>query len=359
MTVTDLTTTGAAGPGPTRLTHDQLGRLWSAMCTAQALETRIVNGIRRGEFATVIWPSRGQEAISAAIGLAMRAADRLVTTYRGLHDHVAKGVPIAEIAGEILGTSAGACGGKGGTMHIADPAHGVMMTTGIVGSGVPVACGLALAARRSGSDRVTVVSFGDGATNTGSFHEGVNLAATWNLPVVFVCQNNLYAEMTPVEQTMAIGRVADRAAGLGLPGVRVDGNDPVAVHAALGDAIEKARGGGGPTLLEAVTFRFEGHYAGDSGGYIPAEQMAAARTRDPLLTFPVFLLANGFEQDELDAIAARARAAVEEGVRAAAAAPVPAAEVVNRDVYGSTQGPVVLGDDAATQRHDTAGADRD
>lgn len=327
-----MTTTEAAAAA-TELSAQQLATLYRTMCTAEALDTRIVNGIKRGEFATVIWPSRGQEAIPAAMGLALRADDRLVTTYRGLHDHVAKGVPIAEIVGEVLGTSAGASRGKGGTMHISDPEHGVMMTTGIVGSGVPVGVGLALAAKKQGSDRVTVVTFGDGATNTGSFHEGVNLAATWHLPIVFICQNNLYAEMTPVEETMAVAHVADRAKGVGMAGVTVDGNDPVATYQVIQAAVDRARRGGGPTLVEAVTFRFEGHYAGDSSHYIPAEQMEERREHDPMVTFPQRLLQFGFSQAELDEIRADARSLVEAGIKEAAAAPPPSVEEIRTDVY--------------------------
>ncbi|MEW2622462.1 thiamine pyrophosphate-dependent dehydrogenase E1 component subunit alpha [Streptomyces sp. NPDC048106] len=325
MTVTE---TGAA-----ELTKRRLTTLYETMCTAAALDTRLLNGIKRGEFATVIWPSRGQEAIPAALGLALRTDDRLITTYRGLHDHVAKGVPLTEIIGEVLGTSVGASKGKGGTMHISAPAHGVMMTTGIVGSGVPVAVGLALAAKKQGSDRVTVVTFGDGATNTGSFHEGVNLAATWQLPVVFLCQNNLYAEMTPVEETMAVPHVADRAKGVGMPGVTVDGNDPVATYRAIAEAVDRARAGGGPTLVEAVTFRFEGHYAGDASKYIPKEQMARMRAHDPMVTFPRTLLEHGFDQAELDEIKAAAERAVDEAVRTVVAAPPPDRDEIQLDVY--------------------------
>ncbi|MBP1079456.1 pyruvate dehydrogenase E1 component alpha subunit [Microbacterium terrae] len=303
------------------------------MTLEEALDTRILNGIKRGELATVIWPSRGQEAISAAVGAVLRTDDRLITTYRGLHDHVAKGVPLTEIIGEVMGTTVGASRGKGGTMHIADPAHGVLLTTGIVGSGVPIGVGTALAAVKSGSDRVTVVSFGDGATNTGSFHEGVNLAATWKLPVVFVCQNNLYAEMTPVEDTMAIEHVADRAKGVGMPGVTVDGNDPVATLQVLAEAVERARSGGGPTLVEAVTFRFEGHYAGDTGKYIPSEQLARQRELDPMVTFPRYLLEHGFTQEELDAIRVESAAAVEEALRTVLAAPGPDIDEIRSDVY--------------------------
>lgn len=307
--------------------------LWTTMSRIAALEARILKGIKRGEFTAVIWPARGQEAIAAAMGRALREDDRLVTTYRGLHDHVAKGVPLAEIVGEVLGLSTGASGGKGGTMHIADPEHGVMMTTGIVGSGIPVGVGLALAAKKSGSDRVTVVSFGDGATNTGSFHEGVNLAATWNLPVVFLCQNNRYAEMTPVEETMAIASVAQRADGLGIAGVTVDGNDPEATYRELVRAVERARTGGGPTLVEAVTFRFEGHYAGDPSTYIPAEQMERARHDDPLVTYPRRLTELGFGAEEIESIRVAADEEADVAVRESLRAEPPAAAAVAAHVY--------------------------
>lgn len=312
-----------------------LRSLWRSMAREEALDTRIVTGIKRGELATVIWPSRGQEAVSAAMGHVLRQDDRLVTTYRGLHDHVAKGVPLTEIIGEVMGTSVGASRGKGGTMHITDPEHGVLLTTGIVGSGIPIAVGAALAAVKQGSDRVVVVTFGDGATNTGSFHEGVNLAAVWKLPVVFLCQNNLYAEMTPIEDTMAIPHVADRAKGVGMPGVTVDGNDPVAMVSALEEAVERARAGGGPTLVEAVTFRFEGHYAGDSGKYIPGDQLAHQKTVDPMVTFPRYLVERGISQAEIDRIRAEAAAEVEEALKIVLAAPIPDADEIRADVYAN------------------------
>ena len=212
---------------------DTQRRLYALMVLMKAADDRLSKGIGTGEFMCVYWPSRGQEAIAAAMGVALRPDDQLVTTYRGLHDLIGKGVPLEEIYGEMMGRSVGASRGKGGTMHIAKPEVGVMLSTGIVGAGPPVAVGLAMAAKRKKLDRVTVVSFGDGATNTGSFHEAANMAALWDLPMVFVCQNNLYAEMTPTSDTMKLEHVADRAAGYGMPGVRVDGNDPLAVKAAL------------------------------------------------------------------------------------------------------------------------------
>jgi len=313
-------------------------RMYELMALMKAADDRLSKGISTGEFMCVYWPSRGQEAIPAALGVCLRPDDQLVTTYRGLHDLVGKGVPLVEIYGEMMGREVGACRGKGGTMHIARPESGVMLSTGIVGAGIPVAVGLALAARRKGVDRVTAVSFGDGATNTGSFHEAANLAALWELPVVLVCQNNLYAEMTPVEHTMKIDRVADRALGYGMPGVRVDGNDPIALYRALSEAVERARSGGGPTLVECVTFRFRGHYFGDRMTYISKERLAEAEGNDPVPAFRARLAADGVcSNEELDRIDAAALAQVNEAVQAVLDAAPPPVEEVARDVFADAE----------------------
>jgi TPP-dependent pyruvate/acetoin dehydrogenase alpha subunit len=309
-------------------------RMYELMVLMKAADDRLSKGIATGEFMCVYWPSRGQEAIAAAMGVCLRPDDQLVTTYRGLHDLIGKGVPLQEIYGEMMGRVVGAGRGKGGTMHIARPESGVMLSTGIVGAGLPVAVGLAMAARRKGLDRVTVVSFGDGATNTGSFHEAVNMAALWSLPMVLVCQNNQYAEMTPTDHTMKVAHVADRAAGYAIPGVRVDGNDPLAVAAALTEALDRARRGDGPTLLECVTFRFRGHYFGDPMAYIPEEQMAAATDADPVPRFRAHLFSRGICSDaELDAIETRAIETVDQAVAAVMAAPAPGLDELDRDVF--------------------------
>ncbi|KUH93206.1 thiamine pyrophosphate-dependent dehydrogenase E1 component subunit alpha [Mycobacterium sp. IS-3022] len=311
-------------------------RLYALMTLMKAADDRLSKGIGTGEFMCVYWPSRGQEAIAAAMGVALRDDDQLVTTYRGLHDLIGKGVPLEEIYGEMMGRTVGAARGKGGTMHIAKPERGVMLCTGIVGAGPPVAVGLAMAAQRRGLDRVTVVSFGDGATNTGSFHEAANMAALWNLPTVFVCQNNQYAEMTPTVDTMALTRVADRAAGYGMPGIRVDGNDPLAVTSALQTALEKARGGDGPTLLECVTFRFRGHYFGDRMPYIPDEQLEAAMAADPVPRFRARLVETGVcTAEELDRVEQDALAEVERALAVVLAADAPSADELDRDVYAT------------------------
>ncbi|AGP64161.1 hypothetical protein OEM_26260 [Mycobacterium intracellulare subsp. yongonense 05-1390] len=311
-------------------------RLYELMVLMKAADDRLSKGIGTGEFMCVYWPSRGQEAIAAAMGVALRPDDQLVTTYRGLHDLIGKGVPLEEIYGEMMGRTVGAGRGKGGTMHIANPAKGVMLSTGIVGAGPPVAVGLAMAAKRKGIDRVTVVSFGDGATNTGSFHEAANMAALWDLPLVFVCQNNLYAEMTPTSDTMKLEHVADRAAGYGMPGVRVDGNDPLAVKAVLDDALRRARDGGGPTFIECVTFRFRGHYFGDRTPYIPSEQLEAALAADPVPRFRSHLEATGVcDHDDLVRIDSDAAAAVEAALRTVLGADSPSIDELDRDVYAT------------------------
>jgi acetoin:2,6-dichlorophenolindophenol oxidoreductase subunit alpha len=311
-------------------------RMYALMVLMKAADDRLSKGIGTGEFMCVYWPSRGQEAVAAAMGVSLREDDQLVTTYRGLHDLIGKGVPLEEIYGEMMGRVVGASRGKGGTMHIANPDRGVMLSTGIVGAGPPVGVGLAMAAKRNGLDRVTVVSFGDGATNTGSFHEAANMAALWDLPVVFVCQNNQYAEMTPTEHTMKLGTVADRAAGYGMPGVTVDGNDPLVVAAALDEALARARSGDGPTFLECVTFRFRGHYFGDRMPYIPKEQLAAAMAADPVPRFRTQLIDSGIcTEEELSRIDEGALTEVEMALKTVMSADAPSIDELDRDVYAT------------------------
>jgi pyruvate dehydrogenase E1 component alpha subunit len=304
----------------------------------KAADDRLSKGIASGELQCVYWPPRGQEAIAAAMGVCLRSDDQLVTTYRGLHDLIGKGVPLVEIYGEMVGRQVGASRGKGGTMHIARPESGVMLSTGIVGAGLPVAVGLAMAAQRKGLDRVVAVSFGDGATNTGSFHEAANMAALWDLPLVLVCQNNQYAESTPTGHTMKIARVADRADGYGMPGVSVDGNDPLALVTALTEAIDRARGGGGPTFLECVTFRFRGHYFGDPMAYIPDGELTDAMAADPVPRFGAHLIRTGAcDEHDLDQIDAAAITTVEEAIATVLAAPATSLDELDRDVYANAR----------------------
>ncbi|MTD55657.1 thiamine pyrophosphate-dependent dehydrogenase E1 component subunit alpha [Amycolatopsis pithecellobii] len=322
-----------------RVSPDLGRRLYGLMTLAAGVDERLRKGIRNGEFGVHLHSPRGHEAVAAGLGTALRSDDRLVATYRGLHVQIAKGVPLAEVIGEILGRSAGAARGKSGSMHVTCPEAGLMHSTGIVGSGVPVAVGVALAARRQGSSRVTAVCFGDGAANTGSFHEGLNLAAVWRLPVVFVCENNLWAEMTPVHESMRVETVAERAAGYGMPGVRVDGNDPEAVYEAIATAAKVGRAGGGPSLVECMTFRLAGHSTGDAHHYMPEAQLAAAHAADPVPAYRRSLLERGvLNESELAAIDTSSASQVATALAAVLESPPPGPAEVDRDVYADMEG---------------------
>ncbi|NNH68549.1 thiamine pyrophosphate-dependent dehydrogenase E1 component subunit alpha [Nocardia uniformis] len=287
-----------------------------------------------GQVSAQYYSPRGQEIISSAIGTLLRTDDYVVTTYRGLHDQLAKGVPLRELWAEFMGKATGTCKGKGGPMHITHPASGLMVTTGIVGGGLPIGAGLALATQMQGTDQVTVVNFGDGATNIGAFHEACNLAGLWKLPVVFCCHNNLYAEHTAYADGTNVARIADRAASYGFPGVRVDGNDPVAMYGAAREAIARARAGEGPTLLEAMTFRFYGHQMSDQNEYMQPGELAAARAADPVPRMRDWLIAEGIATAaELDAVEAEQKAAIADAVEFADASPLPDLSEALTDVY--------------------------
>ena len=308
--------------------------MYELMALILTCDARIRRGLSAGEFACTYWPATGQEAIAAALGTVLGTEDQLVSTYRGLHDQVAKGVPLGPLVAEILTRRTGVNAGKGGAMHISHPPSGLVLSTGIVGSGIPIAVGVGLAALVRNSGQVAVASFGDGATGTGSFHEAVNLAALWKIPIVFVCQNNRYAEMTPTVEAQPVAGVADRAAGYGLPGEQVDGNDPDAVHLALDGAVTRARNGGGPTLLECMTYRLWGHYFGDPMRYIPPGELEAARKAEPVSRYRARLIADGvLDEADADGIDERARHEVEEAFSAALAAPLPDPDDAFVDVY--------------------------
>jgi 2-oxoisovalerate dehydrogenase E1 component len=259
--------------------------MFRTMALIDACDDALRGAISAGQAVLAYYSPRGQEAAAAGCAAALRGDDYLVTTYRGMHDQIAKGVPLRSLLAEMLGRAEGTGKGKGGPMHVAWPDVGLMVTTGVVGSGLPIAAGLAWAAARDGQGRVTVASFGDGATNIGAFHEAANLASVWRLPVVFLCQNNGYGEHTAFADHQRTERVADRAAAYAMPGVTVDGNDPLAVYDAMSEAVDRARSGDGPTLVEAMTYRLYGHVFGDRMGYVDPAELDAAWRDEPLGRF--------------------------------------------------------------------------
>jgi len=247
---------------------------------------------------------------------------------------LAKGIPLKALWAEQAGRVDGSCKGKGGPMHVSNPATGIMVTTGIVGSSTVIANGLAWAAKLDGSDRVSVAYFGDAASNIGAFHEALNLASVWKLPVVFVCQNNRYGEHTRYEVATSVKRVSDRAAGYSMPGVTVDGNDPFEMYAAAREAIERARAGEGPTLIEALTFRFYGHVMGDADAYMDPEEKKAAMAKDPTKLFRAKLIEAGVAtEDQLSAMEQGIQKEIDEAVEYALKCSYPDAVELRRDVY--------------------------
>ncbi|MDQ2836068.1 MAG: thiamine pyrophosphate-dependent dehydrogenase E1 component subunit alpha [Actinomycetota bacterium] len=278
--------------------------------------------------------SIGQEAIAAAFGAALRPDDYTLATYRGHAHTLARGVPMAPVLAELLGRGNGLMAGKGGSMHLTSVTHGMLGSYAIIGAHLPIACGTAWSAQYRGTDQVTVCFFGDGTTNIGAFHEALNLAAVWSLPVVFVCENNLYMEYTRTSTITAVERpAADRAAAYGLEPIVVDGNDADATYLVAVAAVERARSGAGPSLIEALTYRHGGHSRADPGKYRPDDEVRAWIERDPVPAYRARLVESGVAANVLDAIDAEASAEVEEATLQARAGALPAAELIFTDVW--------------------------
>ena len=290
--------------------------------------------IQSGRIMGAYYSSRGQEVIPAAVSAILKPEDYVCTIYRGVQDSLAKGAPLNELWAEIAGRVTGTCKGKGGPMHISHPASGVMVTTGIVGSSMPIANGLALAAKMKGEKRVAIAYFGDGAANIGAFHEALNLASLWKLPVIFICKNNRYAEHTKFEKGTAIDQVARRAAAYSMPGVRVDGNNPIEMYDAARTAIGRARAGAGPTLIEAMTFRFRGHLLGDMDSYMDPGEKDGWMAKDPVPLFRAWLVANNHATDvQLTEVEQQIDSQIEEAVSFAMGSPYPDVEELRRDIF--------------------------
>jgi pyruvate dehydrogenase E1 component alpha subunit len=297
-------------------------------------DERFRSVIKSGKLAMPYYSPRGQEIIPSAVSVHLSDEDTICTIYRGIHDMLAKGVPPKRLWAELAGKSTGTCKGKGGPMHVTDPAHGVMVTTGIVGSGMPIANGLALAAQIRGTKAVAIAYFGDGASNIGAFHESLNLASVWKLPVVFVCQNNQYAEHTRFEYGTSVAQVSDRAASYSMPGVHVDGNDPVEMWKAAGQAIERARNGDGPTLIEAMTYRFFGHVFGDADNYMDKEEKQMAMSADPVPALRNRLIQDGHAtESDIVAMESAIEKEIDEALEFALESPFPELDELRRDVY--------------------------
>lgn len=311
-------------------------RLWmyQRMVTIRAFEEKAIELFKAAELPGFLHSQIGQEAVPVGTCAALRDDDYVTSTHRGHGDVIAKGARLDRMMAELYGKETGYCRGKGGSMHIADFTLGIMGANGIVGGSIPIATGIGLSIQIRDTDQVVACFFGDGGSNEGSFHESLNMASTWDLPVIYVCQNNEYAESTPRRTHQKISDIAIRAAGYGMPGVVVDGNDVVAVYEGVRAAVERARTGGGPTLIEAKTYRRLGHYVGDAAVYRPKEELEFWQARDPIEICRRHLLETGLATGaEVRAIDASAQAAIEEAVAYGRHSPSPAPDAALEDVY--------------------------
>src|SRR5512136_414354 len=293
------------------ITQDKLLWIYERMRLIREFENKAADLFAAGKIPGFVHLYAGEEAIAVGVCAHLTDRDYITSTHRG-HGHcIAKGVDINEMTAELFGKATGACKGKGGSMHIADVTKGMLGANGIVGAGGPLACGSGLMAKVKGTDQVTICFFGDGAAEQGTMHESMNLAAIWKLPVVFLCENNGYAQSTPAHYHSASRDIADRATAYNIPGFGVDGTDLFAVYESAGEAIARARRGEGPTLIEYKAFRYYGHFQGDNLSYYTDEDKAKQKAHDPIETFKKRVLErNLVPEGDLAAIDARAAQSV-------------------------------------------------
>ena len=317
------------------LSRDELLQVYQTMRTIREFEERVHVEFSRGDIPGFVHLYAGEEASAAGIMTHLRQDDHIASTHRG-HGHcIAKGVDVKGMMAEIFGKKSGVCGGKGGSMHIADLDKGMMGANGILGAGAPLACGAALAAKFRDNGDIAISFVGDGASNQGTFLESLNLASIWNLPVVFVVENNGYAESTSVDWAVACDSYVDRASGFGMPGVTVDGTDFFAVYEAAGEIIRRAREGGGPSLLECKMIRFFGHFEGDAQTYRASGEVDDIRANhDCLKSFSKTVTASGvLSQADLEACDTDVLSLIEDAVSSAKAAELPTEADLLTDVY--------------------------
>jgi len=316
------------------LDNEKLLWMYKTMLTIRAFEEKAFDLFKRGLVRGSIHFYIGEEAMAAGTMSAIRPEDAITSTHRG-HGHcIAKGGKVNLMLAELLGKATGYCKGKGGSMHIADLDSGILGANGIVGGGIPLATGAALAFKLQRIPKVCICFFGDGASNQGCFLESANLAAIWRLPVVYVCENNQYGLSMCVKDSVACPNIADRAVAFGMPGVVVDGNDVIAVYEAVSAAVARARAGDGPTLIEGKTYRWMGHFSGDADVYRPKEEKEEWKKKDPIARFEKMLVERKvMDAEKAKVLRAESEKELEEAEKFALESPEPAPETLLTDIY--------------------------
>jgi TPP-dependent pyruvate/acetoin dehydrogenase alpha subunit len=313
--------------------NDVALQLYETMQRIRSFELAVIELFARGKIPGFLHTYVGEEAIAAGVCANLRPDDKIISTHRG-HGHlIAKGGRLDLMMAELFGKQTGYCKGKGGSMHIAEPDLGMLGANAIVGAGTAIINGAALTAQYLGKDEVAVAFFGDGASNTGAFHEAMNMAAVWNLPTIFVCENNAYAESTPQTYHQKIRDVAVRAVAYGVPSNMVDGNDAGAVYQAAKEAVARARAGEGPTLIEAKTYRIRGHYEGDPEIYRTKEEVESWKEKCPVKRWRTVLLDRGIPAKTIDDIDARIDQELKEAVAFAEESPLPDPAQARSDIF--------------------------
>src|ERR1700683_318882 len=326
-------------PGSTSSLNDDIGEetrlaLYRTQVVIREAEQRAYDLFLQNLVKGTSHLSLGQEAVAAGFAVAMRPEDLSFCTYRGHAPPLARGVPVPKVLGELMQRDIGLMRGKGGSMHLTSVDHGVMGSYAIIGAHLPIACGAAWRAQYKGQKDVSICFFGDGTTNIGAFHEALNFAAVWKLPVVFVCENNLYMEYTPIADVTAVPHpAADRAASYGLPRIIVDGNDADEVYRAARSAYDKARAGDGPSLIECMTYRYSGHSRADPAKYRPEGELEKWKERDPIKIYRERLKQFGIGEDTILRIDSEVKREVDEATEECKAAPPPALDILTTDVY--------------------------
>ena len=312
----------------------KLKEIYTIMVKIRFFEERAITEYRKG-LPGFVHSSIGQEAVPAGVCAFLREDDYTITTHRGHGDIIAKGAQLDRMMAELFAKKTGYCKGKGGSMHIADVSRNILGATGIVGDGLPIAAGVGAALKMQGRDSIMVAFFGDGATNSGAFHEGIGLATAWSLPVLFVCSNNQYQQSTPTRDYTRLTDIADRAKGYGIPGISVDGNDAIAVAEVAREAIDKCRKGEGPIFIVANTYRTVGHHMGDPGtSYRPKEEVEEWKKKDPIKRLRQQMVQNKTATDaELDEIEQNVLRELDEAVKFAQESPEPTPEEALEDIY--------------------------
>jgi pyruvate dehydrogenase E1 component alpha subunit len=318
----------------TALSKDQKLAMYRRMVLCRKFEERVYYRFLEGRLPGTVHQSAGQEASAVGVCSALIEGDVITSTHRPHSHAIARGLPVNNLMAELFAKTTGCCHGKGGSMHLGDYVLGMLPAIAIVGGGIPLATGQAMAFQYLGKKNVVGCFFGDGAANIGTFHEAINMGAIWNLPVVYICENNKYGASTSVEKVMKVKHVAERAAAYGIPGETIDGNDVEKVHRAMSRAAERARHGAGPTLLELETYRISGHSRSDPGHYRPQDEVAAWKSRDPIELYEKALIAQGhLRAEEASQIKAEVEQELDEAVKLAEASPDPTPEECLTDVF--------------------------